>query len=51
MLVVGADPDGMARDLRRGDPGEHDAVVANIDRVPVPDADPVHGAGGPRRRL
>jgi uncharacterized protein YjlB len=47
LLVVGAYPDGMAWDLRRGDPREHDEVVANIARVPLPDSDPVHGGGGP----
>ena len=43
LLVVGAYPDGMRWDLRRGDPGEHDEVLANIERVPIPDEDPVHG--------
>lgn len=46
LLVVGAYPNGMAWDLRRGDPREHDEVMANIAWVPVPDADPVDGAGG-----
>jgi uncharacterized protein YjlB len=43
LLVVGAYPNGMRWDLRRGDPAEHDEVLANIARVPVPDADPVQG--------
>jgi uncharacterized protein YjlB len=47
LLVVGAYPRGMAWDLRRGDPREHDEAVGNIARVPLPDTDPVHGAGGP----
>jgi uncharacterized protein YjlB len=47
LLVVGAYPSGMRWDLRRGDPAEHDEVLANIARVPVPDADPVHGETGP----
>lgn len=47
LLVVGAYPDGMAWDLRRGDPQEHDEVVANIERVPVPRTDPVSGSDGP----
>jgi uncharacterized protein YjlB len=47
LLVVGAYPDGMGRDLRRGDPDEHDEVLANIARVPVPEQDPVRGPGGP----
>jgi uncharacterized protein YjlB len=47
LLVVGAYPGGMARDLRRGDPSEHDEVLANVARVPRPDQDPVRGPGGP----
>jgi uncharacterized protein YjlB len=47
LLVVGAYPDGMSWDLRRGDPGEHDEVRANITRVKLPRTDPVRGAGGP----
>jgi uncharacterized protein YjlB len=43
LLVVGAYPDGMQWDLRRGDPAEHDEVVANIARVPLPETDPVTG--------
>jgi uncharacterized protein YjlB len=46
LLVVGAYPDGMDWDLRRGDPAEHDEVVANIARVPLPAQDPVRGHGG-----
>jgi uncharacterized protein YjlB len=47
LLVVGAYPNGMRWDLRRGDPAERDEVLANIDAVPLPDADPVRGRGGP----
>jgi uncharacterized protein YjlB len=46
LLVVGAYPNGMDWDLRRGDPAEHDEVVANIASVPLPDQDPVQGADG-----
>jgi uncharacterized protein YjlB len=46
LLVVGAYPDGMEWDLRRGDPTEHDEVLANIRAVPLPAADPVHGPDG-----
>jgi uncharacterized protein YjlB len=46
LLVVGAYPNGMRWDLRRGDPSEHDEVLANIARVPLPDTDPVGGAKG-----
>ncbi len=47
LLVVGAYPNGMRWDLRRGDPAERSAVLGNIDAVPLPDADPVHGPDGP----
>jgi uncharacterized protein YjlB len=47
LLVIGAYPDGMAWDIRRGDPAEHDEVLANIRAVPLPHADPVKGTGGP----
>jgi uncharacterized protein YjlB len=46
LLVVGAYPNGMDWDLRRGDPAEHDVAVANIARVPLPDQDPVQGTAG-----
>ncbi len=51
LLVVGAYPDGMAWDIRRGDPDENDEVMANIAAVPIPSADPVHGPEGPLREL
>jgi len=47
LLVVGAYPNGMRWDLRRGDPAERDEVLANIARVPTPDQDPVRGRDGP----
>ncbi len=47
LLVVGAYPGGMSWDLRRGDPDEHDEVLANIARVPLPGSDPVQGKAGP----
>ena len=46
LLVVGAYPLGMDWDLRRGVPAERDEVLANITRVPLPEQDPVRGAGG-----
>ena len=46
LLVIGAYPDGMTWDLRRGDPAEREEVLANIAKVPVPRADPVEGAKG-----
>jgi uncharacterized protein YjlB len=50
-LVVGAYPDGMRWDLRRGDPAEREEVLANIAAVPLPGADPVGGADGPLMEL
>jgi uncharacterized protein YjlB len=47
LLVVGAYPNGMSWDLRRGDPAERDEVLDNIAAVPLPDTDPVHGQDGP----
>jgi uncharacterized protein YjlB len=47
LVVVGAYPGGMWCDLRGGDPAERDEVLANIAAVPLPDADPVQGPGGP----
>ncbi len=51
LLVVGAYPNGMDWDLRRGDPAEHEEVLANIARVPLPDQDPVQGESGPLAEL
>lgn len=50
-LVIGAYPDGMSWDMRRGDAAERDEVLANIRAVPLPDADPVEGEDGPLRTL
>jgi uncharacterized protein YjlB len=46
LLVIGAYPDGMPWDLRRGDPAKHDEAVAKINSVPLPCADPVGGPEG-----
>ena len=43
LLVVGAYPDGMRWDVRRGDSDEREEVLSNIARVPLPAADPVQG--------
>lgn len=51
LLVVGAYPDGMDWDLRRGDPAEHERVRANIAQVPLPRADPVSGTKEPLTTL
>jgi uncharacterized protein YjlB len=46
LVVIGAYPDGMSWDLRRGDPAEHEEVLANIRAVSLPKSDPVSGAAG-----
>lgn len=51
LLVVGAYPQGMAWDVRRGDPAEYEEVQANIAAVPLPRTDPLHGPDGPLPRL
>ncbi len=47
LLVVGAYPGGREWDICRGDPGERELVARNIAAVPLPAADPLHGANGP----
>lgn len=47
LLVVGAYPDGMSWDIRRGVVEERDEVLANLRAVPLPDGDPVQGPAGP----
>jgi uncharacterized protein YjlB len=51
LLVVGAYPDGMEWDIRRGDPAERDEVLANIRAVPLPRCDPIEGPDGPLNRV
>ena len=52
LLIVGAYPDNAPRpDQYRGDPSEHDRVLARIAAVPPPAADPVSGAEGALPRL
>ena len=46
-LVVGAYPGGADYDMNTGKPGEREKALANIARVPLPDADPLFGPGGP----
>ena len=47
LLVVGAYPAGQSPDLCRGGPGERPQVLANIQRVALPERDPVYGTTGP----
>jgi uncharacterized protein YjlB len=51
LLVVGAYPEGMAWDICRGDPADHDDAVRRIRGVPLPASDPVGGADGALRSL
>jgi uncharacterized protein YjlB len=46
LLVIGAYPEGRPWDILRGDPAEHDEVLANIRAVPLPRSDPVNGTNG-----
>jgi uncharacterized protein YjlB len=50
-LVVGAYPNGMSWDLRRGDPDEYEEAERAISAVPLPEADPAFGTAGPLPRL
>jgi len=45
--VVGAYPEGQTPDLCSGKRNERPRSDRNIARVPMPDMDPVYGAGGP----
>ena len=52
LLIVGAYPDNSEqRDLRRGNPAEHDEVVRNVATVRLPVTDPVSGDNGPLIRF
>ena len=46
LLVVGAYPPGQAPDLCRGSAAERPQVLTNIQRVPLPERDPVYGTDG-----
>lgn len=50
-LMVGAYPEGEEWDLIRANPEKHDAAVARIAKVPLPEIDPVAGPDGPLARL
>jgi uncharacterized protein YjlB len=43
---VGAYPDGLDFDIKKGDPSERPEADENISKVLLPDKDPVYGAGG-----
>jgi uncharacterized protein YjlB len=44
--VVGAYPNGMSPDMKKGEKGERPFADLNISKVPLPPADPVYGQGG-----
>jgi uncharacterized protein YjlB len=46
-IVVGAYPEGQHYDMCYGEPGERPGTDENIDRVPLPESDPLRGPGGP----
>jgi uncharacterized protein YjlB len=47
LLVIGAYPPGQENyDIRRGEPGEVEESVRNIDSVALPERDPVGGSDG-----
>ncbi len=48
--VVGAYPQGQRPDLCYGNAGERLQTAHNIVKVPMPQKDPVHGAGGPMNK-
>ena len=41
--VVGAYPNGLDWDLLKGEPGERPKADKNIEALPIPELDPVHG--------
>ncbi|WP_419874753.1 cupin domain-containing protein [Candidatus Pristimantibacillus sp. PTI5] len=45
--VVGAYPNGMNYNLRRGEIGERPQALEEIGKVPLPETDPVYGTEGP----
>jgi uncharacterized protein YjlB len=47
LLVIGAYPSGQDWDICPAKPGERDCAAADIDKVPLPAADPVYGSDGP----
>jgi len=47
LLVIGSYPKGQNPDMRRAEPARRDRALAEIERVPLPDRDPVTGGPGP----
>ena len=51
LLVIGAYPRDGHYDLCRGTGAEHARALDTIPRVPLPESDPLFGAGGPLTKL
>jgi uncharacterized protein YjlB len=51
LLVIGAYPPQGHYDLCRGTQAEHSRALSTVPRVPLPETDPLFGAGGPLTRL
>ncbi len=51
LAIVGAYPGGRSWDMNYGKAGERPQADENIARVPLPEADPVFGRGGPLQEL
>jgi uncharacterized protein YjlB len=47
LLVIGSYPKGQQPDMCRAEPARHDRARTEIERVPLPDRDPVTGGSGP----
>jgi uncharacterized protein YjlB len=47
LLVIGAYPPGQEWDVLRGAPSDRPGALGRIRRVPLPEADPIHGEDGP----
>lgn len=45
--IAGAYPGGVEYNLKTGEPGERPYVLEDIQNVPLPKMDPVHGGEGP----
>ena len=50
LLVVGSYPAGQRPDINKGTPDENAKLREKLGKVPLPAADPVHGAEGPLLR-
>ncbi len=51
LLVIGAYPPDGHYDLCRGTQAEHARALETVPRVPLPQTDPLFGAGGPLTKL